>query len=211
MRKSFIGSIVLHLFFIVVMIVATYAKTEEKQPLPEVTKVKLIRPKPLPVVSQKLTEEFKVPETKPPLETPKKTPKKETKTEKKPEPPKEKITRSTEQVPKELKGDAGTMRLQNPGFEYDYYLALIQSKIERNFRPPPGIRGEIMATVGFRITRDGTVASITMVQSSNNLLIDQAAERAVRAAGKFPPLPVQYEQGELGINFEFVVNPSTRS
>lgn len=211
MRKSFIGSVVLHLLFVILMIVVSYAKTEEHQPLPEVTKVKLIRPKPMPIQSTKITEELKVPETQPPLETPKKTPKKEVKSEKKPEPPKDKKPRSTEQTPKELKGDAGTMRLQNAGFDYDYYLALIQSKIERNFRPPPGVRGEIMATVGFSILRDGTVSSISMVQSSKNLLIDQAAERAVRAAGKFPPLPAQYEQGELGIHFEFVVNPSTRS
>ena len=114
-------------------------------------------------------------------------------------------------MPKELKGEAGTLKLQNPGFDYDFYLALIQSKIERNFRPPPGVRAGTMATIGFVILRDGTVSSITMVQSSNNLLIDQAAERAVRAAGKFPPLPPQYEQGELGINFEFVVNPGSRS
>jgi protein TonB len=214
MKKSFFGSIALHVLFVVVLIVASYAKTEEKRPLPEVTKVKLIRPK-MPQVAKidPNEKEIKFPETAPPLVQPPKVDKKkpEPKKEKTPEPPKEKKIRSKEQPPKELKGDAGTLKLQQPGFEYDFYLAVIQNKIERNFRPPPGVRGEIMATIGFVILRDGTVSSITMVQSSNNLLIDQAAERAVRAAGKFPPLPPQYEQGELGINFEFVVNPSTRS
>ncbi|NUO19619.1 TonB family protein [bacterium] len=211
MKKSFIGSLVLHAAFLVVLIVASYAKTEVKRPLPDVTNVRLIRPKPVPVQSSKIAEDIKVPETQKPLETPKKEPKKKVKEEKKPEPPKEKKVRSSDPVPKELVGEAGTLKLQNPGFDYDFYLALIQSKIERNFRPPPGVRAGTMATVGFVILRDGTVSSITMVQSSKNLLIDQAAERAVRAAGKFPPLPPQYDQGELGINFEFVVNPSARS
>jgi len=210
--KSFIGSIALHVLFVVVLIVASYAKTEVKQPLPEVTKVKLIRPK-MPNVQNIVPQqrELKIPETAPPLvQPPKKEKKPEPKKEKVIEPPKEKKPRSKEPVPKELKGEAGTLKLQQPGFEYDFYLALIQSKIERNFRPPPGVRGEIMATIGFRILRDGTISSITLVQSSENLLIDQAAERAVRAAGNLPPLPPQYEQGELGIHFEFVVNPSTR-
>jgi len=210
MRKSFIGSIVLHALFIVVMIVVSYAKTEVPKALPEVTKVKLIRPKPAPIQAVKPSEEMKVPETQKPLETPK--PKKtDKKVEKKVEETKEKKPRSTEPVPKELKGEAGTLKLQQAGFDYDFYLALIQSKIERNFRPPPGVRAGTMATVGFVIMRDGTVSAITVVQSSNNILIDQAAERAVRAAGKFPPLPSQYEQGQLGINFEFVVNPTARS
>lgn len=211
MRKSFIGSLALHLLFVIVMIVVGYAKTDVPRPLPEVTKVKLIRPKPVPVQQVKPSNEFKVPETQKPLESPKPKKTKEKKPEKKVEETKDKKPRSTEPVPKELKGEAGTLKLQQTGFDYDFYLALIQSKIERNFRPPPGVRGEIMATIGFVILRDGTVSAITMVQSSNNLLIDQAAERAVRAAGKFPPLPAQYEQGQLGINFEFVVNPSTRS
>lgn len=210
MRKSFFASIALHLLFITVLIVASYAKTDEKRPLPDVTNVKLIRPKPIPIQSNKPAEEIKIPDTKPPLETPKKEKKKEPK-EKKPDPPKEKKIRSSEPVPKELKGDAGTLKLQNSGFDYDFYLALIQSKIERNFRPPPGSRAESMAAMEFTIMRDGSVTKINLAQTSGNFLIDQAAERAIRAAGKFPPLPAQYDQGELGIRFEFVVNPSARS
>lgn len=211
MRKSLFGSLALHVLFVVVLIVASYGKTEVKRQLPDITNVKLIRPKPIPVQSAKIAEDIKIPETKPPLETPKKEPKKKVKEEKKSEPPKEQKVRSSEPVPKELKGEAGTLKLQQSGFDYDFYLALVQSKIERNFRPPPGVRGETMTSVSFVILRDGTVSSITMNQTSNNLLIDQAAERAVRAAGKFPPLPPQYDKGELGIIFEFVVNPSTRS
>ncbi|MCB9367443.1 MAG: hypothetical protein H6508_09720, partial [Calditrichaeota bacterium] len=77
MRKSFIGSIVLHLLFVGAMIVVSYAKVEEPKPLPEVTKVKLIRPKQPPVQQIAAPDrEFKVPETAPPLVQPEKKPKK---------------------------------------------------------------------------------------------------------------------------------------
>jgi colicin import membrane protein len=209
MRKPFVGSIILHVLFFSALLWASIEKANEKPPLPEVTKVKLIRPKAPQVPVQKIeAKEIKAPETAPPLEQPKKDkkktePKKEALTEKKP--------RSTEKAPKELKGEAGTLKVQQSGFEYDFYLALVQSKIERNFRPPPGVRGNLMATVGFVILADGSISTITLVTASGNLLIDQAAERAVRSAGKLPPLPAQYEEGQLGINFEFVVNPNTGS
>jgi TonB family protein len=62
--------------------------------------------------------------------------------------------------------------------------------------------------VSFLILKDGKIDRIEFVKKSGNLMLDQAAERAVRAAQKFPPLPTQYEKGELEINFEFVVDPA---
>jgi protein TonB len=208
MQSSFISSLVLHVLVAVAMIWAGKESALLHKPLPEATVVKLVRPKPVaPVVPVEVSKDFKVPETAPPLKIP--APEKK-KTEPKPEPKKEQPKqRSTQEVPKELKGEAGTLKLQNPGFEYDFYLALVQSKIERNFRPPPGMRGQAMATISFIIEKDGAITAIALATSSGNLLIDQSAERAVRAAGRFPPLPTQYEKGELGINFEFVVNPAT--
>ncbi len=93
-------------------------------------------------------------------------------------------------------------------FEFDWYLALIQSKIEQNFRPPPGRRKALMAVVEFRISKAGDIVGLLRKQSSGDFLFDQAAERAVRAAGRFPPLPANFDASELGINFEFVSNPS---
>jgi TonB family protein len=93
-------------------------------------------------------------------------------------------------------------------FTYDWYLALVQSKIEQNFRPPPGRRKALMAILEFRISQTGEIIALQRRQSSGDFLFDQAAERAVRAAGRFPPLPANFEASELGINFEFVSNPS---
>jgi protein TonB len=210
-RGPFIASCVLHVVIFLTLLFAGRTAEVISRPLPETTVVKLIRPKSILAAAPKFVEEPKPPETAPPMvQPPKDKPKIKTE-ESKPKPKEDRPKqRSDKETPKELTGEAGTLRLQNPGFEYDFYLALIQSKIERNFRPPPGVRGDHMATVSFTITRNGSVENIGLVQSSGNLLIDQAAERAVRAAGHFPPLPPQYEKGELGINFEFVVNASVR-
>ncbi len=207
MKGPLLSSIGLHLLFGLLLVWANRAAEENKRPLPQATVVKLIRPAALPSAPvTKPTEEFKVPETEPPLAIPKPKPEKtvdEKEPLKKPEPEKPK---SSAPVPKELVGDGVTLKLSNPGFEYDFYLGLVQSKIERNFRPPPG-RKSAMALVGFTILKSGEITRIALAQSSGNLLVDQAAERAVRAAGRFPPLPAQYTSGELSINIEFVANP----
>lgn len=209
MRGPLAASVILHVVMGLAMVWADRVETPKLRPLPEATVVKLVRPRSIPAAPPPavVEKEFKQPETKPALEIPKpqRTESKKPAPEIK-EPPK---LRSTKAPAGELKGEAGTLRLQQPGFEYDFYLAVVQSKIERNFRPPPGIRGQAMATVSFQIEKNGTIAGIGLLKSSGNLLIDQAAERAVRAAGRFPPLPAQYDKGELGIYFEFVVNPTT--
>ena len=96
----------------------------------------------------------------------------------------------------------------NGGFTGDWYLALIQSKIEQSFRPPPGRRKALMAIMEFRISKRGDIVGLRRKQTSGDFLFDQAAERAVRGAGRFPPLPANFDASELGINFEFVSNPS---
>ena len=178
------------------------------KPLPQATVVKLIRPMTPPLGTP--GKQGQPPKTKPPLEIPKTDANKKPKTSEpvKPQPKDENAQRSTTPATTERTGEAGTLRVSGGGFEYDFYLAVVQSKIEQNFRPPPGMRGQSMATVGFSIQRSGLVSNVALTKSSGNLLIDQAAERAVRAAGRFPPLPPQYSQGQLDIYFEFVVNPA---
>ena len=208
MWGSFAGSLALHIILAVIMVIASGAGALKTKPLPSATVVKLVRPMAPPQGTP--GKQGQAPKTRSPLEIPKsdkpKTPKS---TETKVSPPKnETLPRSKTTSGTELKGEAGTLRVSGGGFEYDFYLAVVQSKIEQNFRPPPGVRGQSLATVGFTIQKNGTVANISLAKPSGNLLIDQAAERAVRAAGRFPPLPPQYTQGQLDIYFEFVINPA---
>jgi TonB family protein len=218
--RSLIISLGLHVLFGLVMIWVSQTHAPARRPLPVATVVKLLRPAainvptptdqikfPEPKPDKKPAKEQEVtPEKKPPLEIPTKKPKGETVTEK-PEhgTPGES---NTPKVPKELIGEGVTLKLKNPGFEYDFYLGIIQSKLEQNFRPPPG-KLSAKAVVSFAIQKSGEVTDIQIVQPSGNLLVDQAAQRAVRAAGRFPPLPAQYGSEQLAINIEFVANPGT--
>ncbi|WP_297925415.1 TonB family protein [Metallibacterium sp.] len=79
-------------------------------------------------------------------------------------------------------------------YAFAAYMAAWVERIERigNLNYPEAARaghlhGELILTVG--ISRDGAVRSLDIVKSSGIPLLDQAAERIVRMAAPFPPLP----------------------
>ncbi len=57
--------------------------------------------------------------------------------------------------------------------------------------------GDLLLTVGLR--RDGSIKSIDVIRSSGQPLLDAAAERIVRLAAPFPPLPPDAKVDELYI------------
>ncbi len=57
--------------------------------------------------------------------------------------------------------------------------------------------GDLLLTVGLR--RDGSIKSIDVIRSSGHRLLDEAAERIVRLAAPFPPLPPDAKVDELYI------------
>ena len=201
-----IASIFVHALCVGGMIWGGIRFAPARRPLPSATVVHLVRPPAARVV----TKEPEVTASEPVAPKPKKrlvTPPKKKTTVKKKTPPKAAAPKESKGEGKALSGTAGTMHVEG-GFSYDWYLALIQSKIEQNFRPPPGRRKILMTIMEFRISKRGEIVGLRRKQTSGDFLFDQSAERAVRAAGRFPPLPANFEAGELGINFEFVSNPS---
>jgi len=50
-----------------------------------------------------------------------------------------------------------------------------------------GLHGDVVLTVG--LNRDGSIKSVDVIDSSGHKLLDDAAQRIVRLAGPFPPLP----------------------
>lgn len=222
-RGPFLISFGLHILLGLAMIWASGVSETDHKQLPQATVVKLIRPASINVPPpSKPTQEFKLPEPKPPKESNEKdvvvpeekkpltipTPRKE-KEPSEPAPRTPAGKGSNVNVPKELVGEGVTLKLSSGGFEYDFYLSIVQAKIQQNFRPPPG-KKSAMAVVSFVILKTGEISNIQLVQASKSLLVDQAAQRAVRAAGRFPPLPAQYGSDQLAINIEFVANPGTR-
>ncbi|MBD8898027.1 TonB family protein [Rhodanobacter sp. DHG33] len=60
-----------------------------------------------------------------------------------------------------------------------------------------GLHGDLLLTVG--INRDGSINSINVIQSSGQPLLDAAAERIVRLAAPYPPLPPEAKVDQLYI------------
>jgi TonB family protein len=73
-------------------------------------------------------------------------------------------------------------------FPFLPYVAIVRDKMERNWNPPPGVKGMVVK-VTFTIMRSGRVGEVKLVSPSGQFYFDQAAMRAVLASSPFPPLP----------------------
>jgi TonB family protein len=204
MMRYISASILLHVLFVAGMVWGGIRFGVTKKPLPSATVVHIVRRAGAPAKGTPAgAAKAVVPEPRKALVTPAK----EKSGAKKPAPAPAAAKVESKGDERSLSGAAGTMYVGGD-FTYDWYLTLIQSKIEQSFRPPPGRRKSLMAVLEFRISKAGEIVALQRRQSSGDFLFDQAAERAVRAAGRFPPLPANFDATELGINFEFVSNPS---
>jgi TonB family protein len=182
-------------------------KPKPKPPEPE----KVVIPEPKP---EKDAVKIK-PKPEPPEPKPEEKPKEEEKKPevKKPEPVKE--------PPKEAEPDSvfspkpepdptpsvGGIQIDNPNFKFDYYLAMLQMKIQQNWNVPNGlpVREEgVIATVKFTIRRDGSITRVDVEESSGLRFFDQSALRAVVNSSPAPPLPRAYGEDKLGVHVNFV-------
>jgi TonB family protein len=98
-------------------------------------------------------------------------------------------------------GGGGTGGQTNLGnFCCPAYIQEMLQIIQRNWQQRQGARG---ATVmRFVIDRQGNVSDIEVARSSNNFMLDQAAQRALLAT-KLSPLPREYPNPTLTVNLQF--------
>lgn len=89
-------------------------------------------------------------------------------------------------------------------YAYAAYMRGWSDRVERvgNLNYPGRAReqklyGDLLLTVGLK--RDGSIASIEVIRSSGHPLLDAAAERIVRLAAPFPPIPQDQRVDELYI------------
>ncbi|MGN6228516.1 MAG: energy transducer TonB [Dyella sp.] len=89
-------------------------------------------------------------------------------------------------------------------YAYAAYMRGWSDRVERigNLNYPSEARrrqlhGELLLTVG--LNRDGGISSIEVIKSSGSPLLDAAAERIVRLAAPFPPIPRDKGVDELYI------------
>ena len=74
--------------------------------------------------------------------------------------------------------------------------ASIRARIEKRKRYPMAADGASgTVTVRLTVTRSGALADLSIAASSGNAALDEAALKAVRAAGRFPAAPEGLSQG----------------
>lgn len=91
-------------------------------------------------------------------------------------------------------------------FPFDWYTAIVKSRIDRNYNPTQlglGGQSQRIAVIHFFIESNGAVTSATVAQSSGITVLDREALRAVQAAHPLPPLPRGFPGSRLGITFIF--------
>ena len=96
--------------------------------------------------------------------------------------------------------------VDNPDFQFTYYIVIIQNKIASNWNPPfaggKTDRGP-KTLVHFRIQRNGQVRDVRVESSSGASLLDQSAVRAISMSNPLPPLPQRFSDDFLGVHFSF--------
>jgi colicin import membrane protein len=97
--------------------------------------------------------------------------------------------------------------VDNPDFQFTYYLVIIQNKIASNWSPPPHTAGKPgrrqKTVIGFRILRNGNVQDVQVENSSGVSFTDQSAVRAISRSIPLPPLPQRFLDESLGVHFYF--------
>jgi len=89
-------------------------------------------------------------------------------------------------------------------FQFPYYIRLMTDKISRNWRNP--YRGEaetVLATVYFKVLREGRIVGARVENSSGISSFDRAALRAVINSSPLPPLPPEYAESQLTVHLDF--------
>lgn len=103
----------------------------------------------------------------------------------------------------------GGVRVDNVDFQFAYYLSQLRNKLASHWSPgslAPGSPSRI-ATVYFRISRDGSIHEVSIEESSGNSFFDQSVMRAVHAASPLAPLPFSFGGTSLGVHVDFNQTP----
>jgi TonB family protein len=96
------------------------------------------------------------------------------------------------------------------GVDFGPYLQRILQDVRENwYRAIPESaemkKGKLM--IEFAITKDGKVADMRLVATSNDVALDRAAWAGISASNPFPPLPSEFTGPYLALRFRFFYNP----
>ncbi len=107
--------------------------------------------------------------------------------------------------------DDETVSLDTTETKYASYFARIKHQIERVWTYPieaaqRGISGQI--TLRFRISKDGNLLGVWLVDKSGHEILDFAALKAVKEAAPFYPFPLNIQKERLSILATFIYSPT---
>lgn len=106
--------------------------------------------------------------------------------------------------------DDEPVSLDTKEVKYASYFARIKHQIERVWIYPTeaaerGISGDL--TLTFRISKDGNLLGVRLMDRSGYEILDVAALKAVKEAAPFYPFPTTIQQEKLSIQANFVYTP----
>ena len=106
--------------------------------------------------------------------------------------------------------DNEPVSLDTKEVKYASYFARIKHQIERVWIYPltaaqKGISGDLSLT--FRISKDGNLMGVHLVEQSGHEILDVAALKAVKEAAPFYPFPKNIQRDKLTILANFVYTP----
>jgi periplasmic protein TonB len=92
------------------------------------------------------------------------------------------------------------------GSRYAWYVRVVQQKVSENwlkYEVDPRITDARRVYVTFDIKRDGHPANVQVEQSSGVPSLDQSAVRALQRIDTFGPLPPDYSESKVSVEFWF--------
>lgn len=100
-------------------------------------------------------------------------------------------------------GRPGIDAIREPDF--GPYMRDLQQRIKRNWDPPKGEESRRVVLL-FTIARDGRLLGVRVSKSSGLQSADKAALSAVQLTAPFRPLPAEYKESSVDIQFTFDYN-----
>ena len=100
-------------------------------------------------------------------------------------------------------GRPGIDAIREPDF--GPYMRDLQQRIKRNWDPPKGEESRRVVLL-FTIARDGRLLGVSVSKSSGLQSADRAALNAVKLTAPFRPLPAEYRESSVDIQFTFDYN-----
>jgi TonB family protein len=85
------------------------------------------------------------------------------------------------------------------------YLDMLRKKVAEQWHPELS-NSSAQTTIAFSISRTGEVNQVYILQTSGSTVTDKAALKAVQRAAPFEPLPEDFPESQLHIQFRFNIN-----